>query len=77
MKKEKEILHKQLELLAEKSKSATEDELPRISVAMCDIYKALDRPLAVFTLIALCTIMLAKSSVSIFVHIKKLLRSEA
>ena len=76
MKREKEILRKQLELLAEQSESATEDELPRISAAMCDIYKVLERPLVVFTLIALCAIMLAKSSVSIFVHIKKLLRSE-
>ena len=76
MKREKEILRKQLELLAEQSESATEDELPRISDAMCDIYKVLERPLAVFTLITLCAIMLAQSSASIFVHVKKLFRSE-
>ena len=75
MKKEKEILRKQLELLAEQSKSATEDELPRISVAMCDIYKALNHPFATLVFIALLAVF-AKLTIGFFVHIKKLLRSE-
>lgn len=77
MKKEKEILRKQLELLAEQSKSATEDELPRISVAMCDIYKALVGPIIALALVANFTIMFAKLAIGFFVHVKKLLRSEA
>ena len=76
MKKEKEILHKQLELLVEKSKSATEDELPRISAAMCDIYKALVGPIIALALIANFTIMLAKLAIGFFVHVKKLFRGK-
>ena len=42
MKKEKELLRKQVELLAEQSKSATDSELARLSTAMCEVYKQLE-----------------------------------
>lgn len=41
MVKKKELLRKQLELLAEQSKSATDNELARLSVAMCEVYREL------------------------------------
>lgn len=44
MRKEKELLRKQLELLAEQSKSATDRELAELSVAMRDIYQNLLEP---------------------------------
>lgn len=43
MNKEKELLRKQLELLAEQSKGATDRELSELSVAMCEVYKELQR----------------------------------
>lgn len=43
MKKEKELLRKQLELLAEQSKEATEEEIARLSSAMVDVYDRLVR----------------------------------
>lgn len=39
-----ELPRKQLELLAELSESAMEDDLPRLSSAMVDIYDRLERP---------------------------------
>lgn len=41
--KEKELLRKQLELLAEQSKGATDRELSELSIAMCEVYKELKR----------------------------------
>lgn len=46
MNRKKELLRKQLELLAERSMSATEDELPGLSSAMVFIYDRLERPAA-------------------------------
>lgn len=42
MKKEKELLRKQLQLLAEQSKGATDRELAELSIAMCKAYKELN-----------------------------------
>lgn len=42
--KDEEILRKQLELLAERSKDAIESELKDLSIAMCEIYKMLHSP---------------------------------
>ena len=42
MSKEKELLRKQMELLAEQSKSAIDDELVRLSTAMREIYRELE-----------------------------------
>lgn len=42
MSKGKELLRKQMELLAEQSRSAEDGELARLSTAMCDIYRELE-----------------------------------
>ena len=38
---DRETLHKQMELLAERSKSATERELADLTAAMCEIHRGL------------------------------------
>lgn len=43
MRKRKELLRKQLELLAEQSKSAEDNDLARMSSAMCEVYRELQR----------------------------------
>lgn len=55
MNRNKELLRKQLELLAEQSGDAVGDDLVRLSSAMVDIYDRLERPAAgfVFRLILL------------------------
>ena len=66
---EKEILRKQLELLAERSKTACHNELPEMAHAMCRIYDLLEKkPLPVGTVL-LC-IALADLLVSILVLIQ-------
>lgn len=44
MKKERKLLRRQLELLAEQSEDAMESELAELSAAMCRIYSELYRP---------------------------------
>ena len=44
MNRNEELLRKQLELLAERSEDAVEDDLARLSSAMVDIYDRLERP---------------------------------
>lgn len=46
MNQSKELLRKQLELLAEQSKNAAEDDLSELSSAMVDVYDRLERPVA-------------------------------
>lgn len=41
--KEKELLRKQMTLLAEQSKSAVDEELVKLSTAMCEVYRELKR----------------------------------
>lgn len=43
MRKEAKLLRKQMELLAEQSKGATDSELARLSTAMCEVYRELER----------------------------------
>lgn len=43
MQQDRNLLRKQMELLAEQSKSATDSELARLSTAMCDVYDRLNR----------------------------------
>lgn len=43
MNQSKELLRKQLSLLAEQSESAAEDDLPELSSAMADVYDRLER----------------------------------
>lgn len=69
MKKEKELLRKQLQLLAEQSKNADECELPALSSAMLGIYEALYHPGFVFRL-ALCLAVGLDLLVSILVYIQ-------
>ena len=76
-KTEERILRQQLELLAERSESATEEELPGISAAMCDIYKLVACRLILSALGTLLTVMLANLFMCIIVHVKKLLRGKA
>ena len=76
MSKEKELLRKQLQLLAEQSAKAYPDELEGLTQAMCDVY----RELVVDSLRPMIALLLVSGlhlSVSIFVHIKKLLRRDA
>lgn len=43
MSKETKLLRKQLELLAEQSNGAADSELARLSTAMCEVYRELER----------------------------------
>ena len=43
MKRRKELLRKQMELLAEQSVAATEGDLYRLTVAMCETNRELER----------------------------------
>ena len=43
MSKETKLLRKQLDLLAEQSTGATDSELARLSTAMCEVYRELER----------------------------------
>ena len=75
MPKEKELLRKQLQLLAEQSARAYPDELEGLTQAMCSVY----RELVVDSLRPMIALLLVSGfhlSVSIFVHIKKLLRRD-
>lgn len=58
MNQNKELLHKQLTLLAEQSESAAEDDLPELSSAMVDVYDRLERP-AVGIMSSLTLLLLA------------------
>lgn len=66
---DRKLLRKQLELLAEQSKGATESELAELSVAMCKVCRELDRPVllaGVSLLLAVCLYLV----VGILVQIK-------
>ena len=43
MHEEKELLRKQMKLLAEQSRGAVDGELARLSTAMCEVYRELER----------------------------------
>lgn len=75
MNKERKLLRKQMELLAEQSNGAMDRDLASLSDAMCEVHRELvsDR-LAISTTLfsAVCLNLL----VCILVHIKKLLRRD-
>jgi hypothetical protein len=48
MRKEKELLCQQLELLAEQSKGAMEKDLSELSDSMCEVYKSISQSHAAF-----------------------------
>lgn len=70
MSKEKELLRKQMELLAEQSGDALERDLADLSSAMCEVYRELvrDRLTVGVTLFSAVSLNLL---VCVLVHIKK------
>lgn len=72
--KDRKTLHKQMELLAERSTSATECELSDLTAAMCETYRTLSHPLAAAVVSACIAAMAANLIVSIAVHVVKRLR---
>lgn len=75
MKKEKEILRKQLDLLAKESENCCvgDRELSSITNAMCEIYKLLKGNIAGLAFSALCFTVFANLCVCFFVLVKKVL----
>lgn len=69
MQKERELLRKQLELLAEQSNGATDRELAELSAAMSDIYDRLERQTLALR-IALLLFVLSNFIVSILILVK-------
>lgn len=71
MKQEKELLRKQMNLLAEQSRGAmTEDDLAVLSSAMCKTYRELVRDDLVL-LIAILSAVALNSLACLVVHIQK------
>ena len=71
MKRRKELLRKQMELLAEQSVTATESELYKLSVAMCEINRELERPTMLgTTLFALGAAMGLDFLIGVLIHVK-------
>ena len=71
MKKEKELLRKQLQLLAEQSEGATDMELAELSIAMCKVHKELNHH--ALTSISLFSVVGLDLLVSIIVLIENFL----
>lgn len=71
MKNKRELLHKQLELLAEQSKSATDTELAELSAAMCRIYEKLELPVLPLSF-AILLFTCFNSLISILILVEKL-----
>lgn len=72
MNREKEILRQQLELLAEQSKNACEDEIPKNTHAMVEIYKELK--IRSLLLLAFFFVVIVNFIIHIIILIKKLRR---
>ena len=74
---ERELLHKQLELLAEQSKKCRfiDNELQSMSGSMNEIYKSLKIEIGSI-LFQFCMLIIVYSIMNILVLIKKLLRSK-
>lgn len=66
---EKELLRKQLQLLAEQSKNADDRELPALSSAMARIYEALLRPSLSFRIVLGLAVGL-DLLISVLIHIQ-------
>ena len=69
MQKERKLLRKQIELLAEQSNGATDRELAELSAAMCDVYDKLERP-ALALRIALSLFVISDFIVGILILVK-------
>ena len=74
MRKEKELLRKQLEILAKQSKDLPDKELSLLSSSMNDIYKTLTMN---ELLLAFCFMVLPYFVIGVLVHIKKLFWSKS
>lgn len=73
MKKEKELLRKQMSLLSEQSKTAMEEDLSNLSNSMCEVYRLLNQSVfSVTTQLA----MFAYFVVSFLILFKKLFRGK-
>lgn len=73
-KAERELLRKQMEMLAEQSKVATDIELPQLSEAMNDIYKSFLAPAKMTAFAVGLSIANAYLIIGFLVNIKKRLR---
>ena len=74
MRKEKELLRQQLELLAEQSKTAMEEDLSNLSNSMCEVYRLLNQSVfSVTTQLA----MFAYFVVGFLILLKKLFRGKS
>lgn len=73
MENEKEILRKQMKLIAEESVAATGNELANLSVAMCKIEQRLSRRHLPF-ISTKCFVMFTQFLVCFIVFFKKFLR---
>ena len=74
MRKQEELLRQQLELLAEQSKGAMEEDLSNLSNSMCEVYKLLTQSHAAFFA---NLIVGAYFFVGFLILIKKLFRSKS
>lgn len=74
MRKQEELLRQQLELLAEQSKGAMEEDLSNLSNSMCEVYKLLTQSHAAFFA---NLIVGAYSAVCFLILLKKFFRSNA
>lgn len=74
MKKEKELLRKQMLLLSEQSKGALENDLAELSDSMCEVYRLLVQSYVAFFA---NLIMGANLVVCFLILLKKLFRSNA
>lgn len=74
MRKEKELLRQQLELLAKQSKGAMETDLSELSDSMCGVYKLLAQSHAAFFA---NLIVGANLAVCFLILLKKFFRSNA
>ncbi len=75
--KNKKILHRQLELIAEDSNGAVGSELSNHSIAMCNICKTLICYSSILPFCMLCFCVTAYSVIGFLIRIKKLFRTKA
>lgn len=70
--KERKLLRKQMELLAEQSNGATERDIASLSAAMCEVHRELVHDLLAISATLFSTVSL-NLLICVLVHIKKLL----
>lgn len=75
-KSRKEFLRQQMELLAEESKGSLPEELPKLTSAMCQIYRTLLYPPGGAVFHTCFFFVGAYFVISVLVHVKKLFRGK-